>query len=200
MARRKRQAKPSDLTIFLAAGGGLVLLLSVYVSVDEPEAHEQSFLLLAGLAIACLALIGGIYAFYSYATRQQRAKAKALLQAHDVDNMTGKEFELFLGTILTARGYTVKKIFHSRDGGVDIIARKDNETYSIQAKRYKAGKKADRRAITDAVAGITYAKCTHAMAITNSYFTKAATEYAHATKCILIDRDELGKWLIELSE
>lgn len=190
---------PSDLMIALAIGGGLILFVSMYASLGEIEAYGEPIVLFAGLVIASVGLIGGIAALYYYATRQQRAKARALLQAHGVDDMTGKEFELFLGTVLTARGYTVKKISHSRDGGVDIIARKHDDTYSIQAKRYKAGKKADRRAITDAVAGITYAKCTRAMAITNSYFTKAANEYAHATKCILIDRDELGKWLVDLS-
>lgn len=181
----------------VAVIGGSAIFLYPLISSENSSAN---MMVITGLLFAAFGLGAIIFLVHFYLTRVQRAKASARLRAHDVDNMSGKEFEVFLGTVLTARGYMVKKIAHSQDGGVDIIARKDKETYSIQAKRYKAGHKADRRAITDAVAGIKYANCTHAMAITNSYFTKAALEYAQKTGCTIIDRDELGKWLVELSE
>jgi restriction system protein len=113
--------------------------------------------------------------------------------------MTGKEFEIFLQHLLTARGFNVKGVYHGNDGGVDLVAKKNKEIYSIQAKKRKNTKKRiDRSAISDAVSGIKFRDCTRAMTITNSYFTKVAKEYARKTECVLIDRDILAEWIYEL--
>jgi len=154
-------------------------------------------------AMAAVIILVGVFTIiwiYRYFSRQQRAQNFAALRAHEVDKMSGKEFEIFLKHLLTARGYTVKNMWHGNDGGVDLVAKLGEKTYSIQAKRYNNRHKVDRRAITDAVAGIKFRNCTHAMAITNSYFTKAAKEYAQKTNCELVNRDALARWIFELQE
>lgn len=125
------------------------------------------------VALTILTIAVGIacsISVYNSIKQRERAQNFAALRAHAVDSMTGTEFEVFLKHLLTARNFKVKNIWHSNDGGVDLVAKLGDKIYSIQAKRYN-NHKADRRAITDAVAGITYRNCTHAMAITNSYFT-----------------------------
>jgi len=195
MARRSRKQDNQEILLFLA-----VAVLAGYGSIEvlpnlSDSTHSMFLLLLFILFIA--GLLFSIYAVYRYTTKKSRARNFAALRAHEIDHMSGKEFEIFLKHLLTARGFTVKDVWHGNDGGVDLVAKIDDKIYSIQAKRYR-DKKADRRAITDAVAGITYRNCTDAMAITNSYFTKAAIEYAGKTGCELIDRDILAKWVFEL--
>lgn len=197
MARRTRRQSNQEIL--------LLLIVAAFVGYGATEAlpglsdnFNSAFLLLLFILLVA-GLLYSIYTVYRYMTQKSRARNFAALRAHEVDHMSGKEFEIFLKHLLTARGYTVKNVWHGSDGGVDLVAKKDDQIYSIQAKRYK-NKKVDRRAVTDAVAGITYRKCTHAMAITNSYFTKQATEYARETNCQLIDRDALARWVYELQE
>lgn len=200
MRRRYQKKFDSSLFIFLVAA---LISLGVFggVTLKLPDMSLALSIIiiiaLAGLAIAVVIVCGTF--IYGRITRRDRARNFAALRAQTVDSMTGSEFEIFLRHLLTARGFTVKNVWHSNDGGVDLVAKLDDKTYSIQAKRY-SGHKADRRVITDAVAGITFRNCTHAMAITNSYFTKAAIEYAQKTGCELVDRDTLAEWIYELKE
>lgn len=196
MARRYRQKRYSNLTLLIILAVFVTFIFSASVG-----AHIETALRYTIGILLCIAIIVGaailIYYIYRHANQQRRARNTVLLQRHDIDIMTGREFELFLAQLLIARGFNVDKVFHGNDRGVDILASKNSERYSIQAKRYR-GRSVGRDAITDAVAGKQYHDCMQAMAITNSYFTKTAKEYAKKTKCILVDRDELASWVSAL--
>lgn len=199
--RRRQKRFDKNLAIGVALGAiafGLTQIFSLQAS-GLSYGFKIILLIVIGACIAGASL-GAILWVYRFTTARQRSQNFAALHAHDVDNMTGKEFEIFLKHLLMARGFTVKNVWHGNDGGVDLVAKIGEKTYSIQAKRYNARRKADRRAVTDAVAGIQYRDCTHAMAITNSYFTKAAAEYAKKTGCKLVDRDLLAGWIGALGE
>lgn len=201
MRRRYQKKFDSSLLIFLVAAlVGFSILGGIPVKLPDMSLAFSIVIIivLAGLAIAVVVICGTF--IYDRITERDRTRNFAALRAHAVDSMTGTEFEIFLKHLLTARGFTVKGIWHGNDGGVDLVAKLGDKIYSIQAKRHSSRNKPGRRAITDAVAGITYRKCTHAMAITNSYFTKAAIEYARKTGCELVDRDVLAEWIYELQD
>jgi len=110
-----------------------------------------------------------------------------------VDRMEGIEFEKYVSFLMLQQGYSVKVTKASGDFGVDIIAWKTKYKYSVQVKRQASN--VSRRAVSDAVAGKEYYNCNRSMVVTNSYFSKAAIEYAGKTNCKLIDRPKLAGWI-----
>jgi restriction system protein len=124
---------------------------------------------------------------------KERKRIKALTLAN-VDNMTGIEFEYYVGELLKFQGYHISFTKTSGDFGSDIVAQKDNRRISIQLKRY--GKPVSLAAVQEAVASKTYYRCSHAMVITNRSYTKAAKILAQSNECTLIDRKELADWII----
>jgi restriction system protein len=111
-----------------------------------------------------------------------------------VDKMGGLTFEKLVARLMKEQGYKVSNMRESNDYGVDIIATdKDGARIAVQVKRSK--NKITRKAISDAVAGMKYYKCTKSMVVTNSNFTEDAGEFGRGTECILIARNTLQTWL-----
>lgn len=142
-----------------------------------------------------LASIVGIYIFITTERNKEIERKFRAIKIANIDLMTGIEFEHYLRLLLTHRGYDVRVTKASGDLGVDLIASDNNETIAIQAKRYDT--KVSRRAISDAVAGMSHYGCNRAMVITNNYFTPDAVKLAQSTHCNLIDRDTLANWITE---
>jgi len=115
------------------------------------------------------------------------------LEIYNVDRMHGLTFEIYVCKLLQHQGYKTRNIRASNDYGTDIIATKGRDTISIQVKRSKHS--INRKAISDAVAGMKYYKCNKAMVVTNSRFTDSAKKFAEKTECILVSRDELTNWI-----
>lgn len=126
---------------------------------------------------------------------EQNRKFRAI-QIANIDSMGGVEFERYLQKLLTRQGYRVNMTQASGDLGVDLIAARDSDRIAIQVKRYNG--KISRRAISDAVAGMQHYRCNRAMVITNSHFTPGAVTLARSTNCILVDRDTLAQWIVQL--
>lgn len=107
-----------------------------------------------------------------------------------IDEMEGREFEYFCAELLKEYGYTsVHVTSASGDQGVDIVANKDNTRCAFQCKRYSS--KLGNEAVQQVNAGRQIYSCFRAVVITNSYFTRGATQAARATKVELWDRDIL---------
>lgn len=150
-------------------------------------------LLFAIIPLVILAMGGILW----YIHKQERARLK-VLQLSDIDAMTGVAFEKYVGKLLKMQGYSVRFTPASNDFGVDIIAKKEADTYAIQLKRYS--RSVGRMAITDAIGGLAKYGCTKAMAITNTYFTSSARELAAVNNCILVDRDILAQWIVAFQQ
>lgn len=117
------------------------------------------------------------------------------LQLSNIDEMSGTAFEAYVSAVLSSRGYTVTATAATGDLGVDLIAELDGEATAIQVKR--SARPVSRRAVSDAVAGMSHYGCSSAMVITNSLFTTGAATLAGSTACLLVDRDNLANWILE---
>lgn len=106
-----------------------------------------------------------------------------------VDNMTGQEFEDYLiNVLLPLDDFTnINGTSYTGDYGVDVIAKKYNQKYAIQCKRYN--NKVSNKAIQEIYAGKEYYKCDKAMVITNNFYTQNAHNLANQTGVILLDRN-----------
>ncbi len=112
----------------------------------------------------------------------------------EISNMSGVEFEVYLQAILKKMGYRVKLTKTTGDFGADLILMKDNEKIVVQAKRYKGN--VGIKAVQEVLGAKSYYGATKAWVITNSYYTKAATELAAKSDVTLIDQ----KGLVQLAE
>lgn len=149
------------------------------------------------LAFIAFATVFGYFGVKWYLKKRHQRKVLAV-DFMEIDAMAGHSFEHYIADLLRLRGYDTRVTRGSGDNGVDVIAVRDGVSWAIQCKRLAS--KADRRAISDAVSATSSVmfNCNKAMVVTNSYFTKAAIEYARSTDCLLIDRDQLSKWILEV--
>ena len=115
---------------------------------------------------------------------------------HDIDRMSGKEFEEFVAELFKKLGYETSITKASADQGIDVLATKQDTTIGIQAKCYSG--QVGNHAIMEAVAGCKYYKANKCMVITNSTFTPSAIKLAEANDVELWDRNVLEKKMDEV--
>jgi hypothetical protein len=88
------------------------------------------------------AMVLYLASFYSVAVIFLRTHRFKLLELHqtmrDIQAMSWREFEDLVAANYSARGYSVEPLGgDGPDGGVDLIASKDNLTWLIQCKHYR---------------------------------------------------------------
>ena len=172
----------------------LILVAYIYTSSDDfLDKYPYAIPLFIGIAIIVVALTIGSWWY-------RRLRAKRIFEAYTIANfdaMDGLKFEQYLAELLRRRGFTGVRLTERYDLGIDIIARKDGVTWGVQAKRYNGLVKA--AAIRQAYTALARYKCNRAMVISNSTYSRPAKLLAQDTNSILIDREELSKWIYEAS-
>lgn len=114
---------------------------------------------------------------------------------NEIDNMNGRQFELYLGEFFRKKGYNVIVTSSSGDQGVDLIIQKLDRKIAIQAKRYNQNNYVGNTAIQEVLTGSIYYDCTESYVITTSFFTSHAVNLANKVGVRLIDRIGLMKLL-----
>lgn len=125
-------------------------------------------------------------------TRRSAKLRKAGMK--EIDQMTGEEFELFLGELFKKRGFKITYTSTSGDYGADLILRDGDEKIAVQAKRYSG--KVGVKAVQEIIGAVKMYEAEDAWVVTNSYFTKQAIKLAEINEVYLIDRDELIEMIL----
>ena len=107
---------------------------------------------------------------------------------------TGTQFELYLVNLFKDLGYKTKHNGKSGDQGADLILRKDDYVYVVQAKYYTG--KLSNTPVQEITGALKYYNANQGVVVTNSEFTSGAVELAKVNNVILID----GKGLKKLEE
>jgi restriction system protein len=123
---------------------------------------------------------------YQNNKRRQRLRESGI---SEIDAMDGIQFEYYLKELYSSNGYKVEITTASGDYGGDLILWKENRKMVIQAKRYS--KDVGIKAVQEVMGAKAYYSADEAWVVTNSHFTKAATELAKKSNVILIDREQL---------
>lgn len=119
---------------------------------------------------------------------------KSIPDFHEIELMSGRDFELFIGNLFSSLGYiNVMVTQSSHDFGADIIAEKDGVKFAIQCKRYTAP--VGVSAVQEVIASKSLHDCHVACVLTNSTFTPAAKELAKKNLVILWDGNQLKDFL-----
>lgn len=117
-------------------------------------------------------------------------KSDGNLDTVDAMSIHGQDFELFTVQLLLHNGFTdAYATKASCDYGIDVVAKKNGESYAIQCKCYS--KPVGNKAVQEAYSGKSVYKCDHAVVFTNNYYTKAAKITARENNVILWDRTTL---------
>lgn len=112
-------------------------------------------------------------------------------EKYRLDNIeSGVEFEEYLCELFRKLEYDVKHNGKAGDQGADLILKKNNITYVVQAKFYSS--KLDNTPVQEVVGAIKYYEADYGVVITNSYFTTGALNLAKSNNIILIDGDRLN--------
>jgi HJR/Mrr/RecB family endonuclease len=109
-------------------------------------------------------------------------------------SMTGHEFELFISELLKEMKYEIIEILKTKDYGIDIVAKNNNDVVIIQCKRYDEKNHIGNAFVRQLIGSISYHryKASRAIFITTSYYTEPALEQAkHNNKIELWDKDTL---------
>lgn len=135
------------------------------------------------------------YRLFEVNMTKKITKTKTGYSIHDVDLMSGDEFEQFVAKLFDGMGYKTTVTQHSSDFGVDVIAEKDGVKIGIQAKCYSGS--VSNSAVQEVAAGMKHYKCDRGMVVTNSTFTKAAIELAKSNSIQLWSRKVLEEKILE---
>lgn len=180
------------LSIFKWWGGGIVVLIIFAGAMGENPSPLGGFVLLLLLASFFLAPFVEAH-LEDKREKKQWLEAERLLEIDDVDEMSGIQFEDYVGTLMENMGYDVKMVRGGSDFGADLIATKDGTRITVQVKRYS--RPVPRAAVSDAVGARQHFKCQKAMVVTNNVFAPSSQTFAESTNCILIDRIKLSEWI-----
>jgi restriction system protein len=113
----------------------------------------------------------------------------------EIDQMTGRQFEEYIGTLFGNHGYRVKYTPATGDFGADLILKKGREVIVVQAKRYKGS--VGIAAVQEVIPAVKMYNANAAWVVSNSYYTKAAVKLAKSNHVRMIDRDQLIQMSID---
>jgi HJR/Mrr/RecB family endonuclease len=109
-----------------------------------------------------------------------------------LDEISGREFELFLKWLFEEIGFKVELTKIVADSGVDLVLSKDDEKIAVQAKRYRREIKVSNNTILKTHGGRDIYGCSKSIVVTTSYFTPQAVNDAKKLNVELWDRDSLS--------
>lgn len=93
------------------------------------------------VAAAVILFVTGIgYVVTSHKKKQQTSFFQSRRTLEDIKTLSWREFEEFVGSLFEQMGYSVEVTGGLKDGGVDLIIRKDNRTFLVQCKNYRVSK------------------------------------------------------------
>jgi len=108
----------------------------------------------------------------------------------DLNNLSGIEFETYIGQILKENGYDVAGTPATGDQGADLVAKKNGKTIIIQAKRHQ--NPVGNKAVQEVIGAISFYRGNEGWVITNSTFTPSAKALAQKGNVKLIDGNMLS--------
>lgn len=117
---------------------------------------------------------------------------------NDLYSINWSDFEYLVTETFYRDGYSVKQSGGAKaDGGIDLKANKDGFKHIVQCKHWKS------KSIGVSIVREMYAVCIHEKSdsvfiVTCGYFTKEAKEFAKGKPIVLINGQELVKWINKL--
>lgn len=199
---------PWWLSLILAAVLYVVIhhfaIVSVPIQTDPKQMGEMlvgqmtKTLALFGQYIVPLAFIFGAIA--SMVGRRKRANLYQYVAKQPVksglNEISWREFEMLVGEWFRKQGYAVTETGGVADGGVDIILKKNGETYLVQCKQWKAYK-VGVNIVRELLGVMVTQGAAGGYLVTSGVFTEDARRFATESNITLIDGSKLSELIRE---
>ena len=210
MARRRRTALADDLFELVAMlpwWAGVALALVAYVVLHGVAVQQVTLAVVPGqlgssIAATLLSSLASVGQYVlpiiclaaALGSALGRRKRQALVTtvtsnqaANALDGMTWREFEILVGEAFRLQGYQVVETGGGgADGGVDLVLRKDRETFVVQCKQWRAYKVGVT--VVRELFGVMAARgAAGGFVVTSGRFTREATEFASGRNLRLIE-------------
>lgn len=128
-------------------------------------------------------------------------RAPRYMDLHDLELVSGHEFEYLLAEILSRVEGEAIVTKASGDQGVDVIWERNERTIGIQAKAYNMNNPVGNSAVQEIHTGATVMKSDYSIdvpaVVTTSRYTDSAREAAEESNVRLYGRSHLEQWLSE---
>jgi len=134
-------------------------------------------------------LVFGVYRLIRFSVLKRNK-----LYLANIEEMSPYEFENYISTLFQKMGYKTRTTKASRDFGVDVIARKEEDIVAVQVKKYKdcpVGNKEIQMLL--GAMQMRKIRANRSIIITTSRFTKNALEQADGCPIELWDGKKLNK-------
>ena len=208
MARRKQSFFDDLVTITskLPWWVGVVLAIAAYFWLHSIASSEVSAITQPGkigefaaqTLFKSLALFGqyvlpaaflfgaAMSAYTRFKRRALHAKVATSPDRDALNDMSWQKFEALVGEAFRRKGYTVAETASGADGGIDLVLKKQGETFLVQCKQWKAYKVGV--SIVRELYGVMAAKgATGGFVVTSGIFTEDARAFAAGRNIELLD-------------
>ena len=150
------------------------------------------FLGAIGLFVGAIVVVG-LYDGFHGVNRFEQNRQKEQGSVNAIENMTGREFEVYCAGILKRNDFhDIEMTPTTGDQGVDIIAYRNGFKYAVQCKKYSSS--VGNKSVQEVISGMTYYSCDAGLVMTNSYFTKSAIALAEKANVALIDGEDIREF------
>jgi len=121
---------------------------------------------------------------------QKLLRTNKKISKKDIEEMSGIDFEKFIGNCFEKKGYNVKVTKATGDQGADLILEDERGILTaVQVKKYSGS--VGNKAVQEVVASMKFYDCDKAMIVTTETFTKSAFQLASKNGVQLIDKKGL---------
>ena len=116
-----------------------------------------------------------------------------------LNNMSWQQFEALVGEVFRRTGYTVSETGGGgADGGIDLVLKKDGETFLVQCKQWKAYK-VGVSTVRELYGVMAAQAATGGFVVTSGVFTDEARAFATGRNIELVDGKELHALIREMN-
>ena len=141
--------------------------------------------------------VGAVASIFGRRKRRELLRCASTVGDNALLNMTWHDFELLVGEALRRRGYAVQEtVAKGPDGGVDLIARKDGETYLVQCKQWRATQ-VGVPVVRELYGAMAAEGAVGGFVVTSGTFTRPARDFASGRNLQLVDGALLKQWIAE---
>ncbi len=103
-----------------------------------------------------------------------RIEASSQTPGYAIDSLSEKEFELFIKWLLQESGFRVEVESYPTASGIDLVANKDGERISVQARKYSRNLVVSDTIVLTAQSAKHIYECNKSIVIATTFFTKKA--------------------------
>ena len=168
-----------------------------YLSVNNPKLRFWKLSAGTNSQLANLGLYLEVRFKHHHA--EHTSKLNRRLLRDNFENMTGRQFEGFVATLLKGLGFNeIAGTPVTGDQGADLVAKKNGKTLLVQAKRYDQA--VGNHAVQEIVGALKFYNGDYGWVVTNSTFTSSAVSLAQKNGIRLIDGQALTSLVSRLKD